>query len=118
MNAVAQGPLLETPGAPVHLIPLALLPLLAWFPPETRGESMTGCVLLLVLLVLSQWSSRTPLVKPELPDTDWPQKSQRADHLLGLHNVTVTRVNPGVRCLIMEPDFIHPNKIVGDHITP
>jgi hypothetical protein len=90
---------------------LALRPL-----SQTRPGSAVS--LLLVLLVLGQWSSRTPLVKPELPDTDWPQKSQRADHLLGLHNVTVTRVNPGVRCLIMEPDFIHPNKAVGDHITP
>ncbi len=86
--------------------------------PLSQSRPGSAVSLLLVLLVLSQWSSRTPLVKPELPDTDWPQKSRRADHFLGLHNVTVTRVNPGVRCLIMEPDFIHPNKTVGDHITP
>ena len=55
MTAAAQNPALTTTSPPVHFIPLALLPLLALFPPETRGESMSGCVLLLVLLVLLTW---------------------------------------------------------------
>ena len=42
---------------PSHLIVLCLLPLLAWLPPETRGESMAGCAVLLALLALSNWRS-------------------------------------------------------------
>jgi hypothetical protein len=38
-----------------RLIILALLPTLAWFPPETRGESMAGCAVLVALLALVGW---------------------------------------------------------------
>jgi hypothetical protein len=41
-----------------HLIPLALICVLPLFPPETRGESMAGSALLILLLCLLSWSGR------------------------------------------------------------
>jgi O-antigen ligase len=47
-----QGASPSAPGNPSYLIPLALVPLLILFPPETRGESMAGCALLIGLFAL------------------------------------------------------------------
>jgi len=41
-----------------HLIPLALICVLPLFPPETRGESMAGSALLILMLGLLNWRGR------------------------------------------------------------
>ena len=41
--------------SPARLVVLSLLPLLALFPPETRGESMAGCAALIAVLALLGW---------------------------------------------------------------
>jgi len=41
--------------SPARLIVFALLPVLALFPPETRGESMAGCAALIAVLALIGW---------------------------------------------------------------
>ena len=40
---------------PARLIVFSLLPVLALFPPETRGESMAGCAALIAVLALVAW---------------------------------------------------------------
>ena len=42
-------------GMPERLILYSLLPVLALFPPETRGESMAGCATLIAVLALISW---------------------------------------------------------------
>ena len=41
--------------SPARLVVLSLLPVLALFPPETRGESMAGCATLIAVLALIGW---------------------------------------------------------------
>lgn len=42
---------------PTRLVVLSLLPLLAWLPPETRGESMAGCAALIALVAMVCWNA-------------------------------------------------------------
>jgi len=45
---------------PTRLLLLSLLAMLGVFPPETRGESLAGCALLVALLVLICWQKPVP----------------------------------------------------------
>lgn len=97
-------------GQRAHLIPVALLLILALFPPETRGESMAGSAILLALFALVFWPRRLGPVQV-LPMLAWipaafalPLMAQAPGMAVGPVVVSALAFSAGLSALCLPKD--------------
>jgi len=81
------------------IITLCLLPLSG----VSKQIQPYGGALALCVLLLLQAASHMPLQKPAFVDEDWPRRSLRAEWTLAEHGFAISRINPGLRCMIRAP---------------